>query len=468
MGNEDYRAPLDHFSEYAMSVETDDYPKTDWTQMQFKGPIDYAAFSQSYDEALAKVPVFNCNLTERRKGLFFDPQWVFNRDVKNRLVIEDCRSWSGEPFDPLEFSTAFHGARMRRRIDVRKEFPFRTFLVRVKDDVHILSIVYHHSVMDPAKAYTVVTTTLAHYHERVTGKKPEWAKALGMAMLKRKEGFIKPISMLTFAKDQLTDVFIRNTNRSVANIATRRILPPPDCMGRYSLRSIIEDPGVLAGLLKRAAHNKATLNDLLFACARKVITRWNQERDASTERFRFMLITSLMGRMALGEGAGAGLSGLNFVSRDHADADIDTITCFFRDVRKEQLRRGVDIQFYHTLRKIVQTFRVFPLRIRRNFVRPIIQRVPCTFYLSNLGTVWPKIVDGRQTMDSVVKGAGNFIIEDMHSSASISQNLGLGLTVRAHNQRFYLNFVCDRFRFERDEAQELTGRIIKEVINAGS
>ncbi|MCZ7585094.1 MAG: hypothetical protein M5R36_18155 [Deltaproteobacteria bacterium] len=135
-------------------------------------------------------------------------------------------------------------------------------------------------------------------------------------------------------------------------------------------------------------------------------------------------------------------------------------------MRKTQLDRGVDIQFYNTLRYIVQAFRIFPIHVRRNFVRPIIERIPCTFYLSNLGTVWPKIVDGRQTMDSVVLGAGDFVISDMHSSASIARNLGLGLTVRAHNRRFYMNYVCDRFRFEQGEAKDITDRITNELINA--
>jgi hypothetical protein len=208
------------------------------------------------------------------------------------------------------------------------------------------------------------------------------------------------------------------------------------------------------------------VNDLIFACARRAIERWNDERDAPNKRYRFMLITSLIGRMPTEHLSGPALSGLNFVSDTDAGGDLDAVMTFFAETRKDQLRRGVDVQFYRTLCKIVQSFRVFPMHIRRNFVRPFMERIPCTFYLSNLGTVWPKIVDGRQTMESIIHGAGDFVIEDMHSSASISRNLCLGLTTRSHDGRFYLNYVCDRFRFEKEEAKELTDRVTQEIINA--
>ncbi|MBZ0273460.1 hypothetical protein K8I61_15585, partial [bacterium] len=467
-----YRAPLDHFSEYAMSVESDEYPKSDWTQMQFRGPIDYAAIAESFDDALMRVPVFNCNLAERHRGIFYEPYWYFNTHVKNRLVIEDCRHMAtppdspGAPFDPLEFSTRFHAERTRRRIDPTREFPFRCYLVRVSDDEHIFSIFFHHSVMDPFKAYKVITRMFAGYHQRVKGARPAWADKLGMAMLERKGGYVKPLSAVTFAREQLADVLIKNTSSKVAMIKTRRVLPPAEMMGRISRRATFDDPKILEGVLSRASKNEATLNDIIFACARRVLSQWNEERGASAERMRFMLITSLTGRMELGDNTGAGLSGLNFVSIGHEKSDLDTIIRFFRDTRRDQLQRGVDIAFYHSMRRIVQSMRVFPLHIRRNFVRPIIERIPCTFYLSNLGTVWPKIVDGRQTLESEIVDVGDFSISDMHSSASIARNLGLGLTVRAHNNRFYMNFVCDRFRFEPDEATDICNRIVNEIVSA--
>ena len=96
----------------------------------------------------------------------------------------------------------------------------------------------------------------------------------------------------------------------------------------------------------------------------------------------------------------------------------------------------------------------------------LIGRIPCNFYISNLGTVWPKIVDGKATPDSIVTGAGDFVIDDITSSASISRTVGLGLHTRTHNRRFYMNFICDRFRFTEEEAKNLTNRVVQEFKNA--
>ncbi|MCB1152252.1 hypothetical protein KDL45_01290, partial [bacterium] len=318
------------------------------------------------------------------------------------------------------------------------------------------------SAMDPLKGYILVTTMLERYHEMVKGEKPDWAGSLGMASLVRKEGYVKPISMLTFGREQITDVLIKNTNSKVANVATAQVKDPAECKGRHSLRAVIDDPKIVEGLFKRAARNEATVNDLVFACARKILTDWNRERGAKVGRFRFMLITSLAGRMPETKGEGAGLSGLNFVHKD-PDADLDAMMRDFRDQRRNQLERGVDVQFNYTLRKIVQATRVLPLSKRTKLVRRLIERIPCTFYLSNLGTVWPK---SKGSMESTIVKVGDFEINDMHSSASISRNLGLGLTIRSHNNRMYLNYVCDRFRFSLEEAKDITDRLTAEIIAA--
>ncbi len=465
MTDRNFSGPLERFTEYAMAGETDDYPKTDWTQLQFRGPIDYAAISEAYDRAMSRVPIFSCNLRETRPGLIYQPMWVFNKDVKNRLTIEDCRHMAGDPFDPMDFSTRYHAHRTARRIDPTREFPLRCFLVRVTDDEHIFSVLYHHSVLDPAKAVKMLTTMLAEYHKLIKGVEPDWKDQQGLGALNRQDKFVKAISLPAFISEQMTDVLIVNRSSTMQGIATRRVLPSDQCKGRISLRHVWDDPKIPQALLARAVKNEASLNDLLLAGARKAIARWNKERGVASERLRFMLITSLRGRMPATDETGIMLAGLNYLADCPSD-DIDEQTRFFRDIRKDQLLRGIDIGYHNILSVIVRMLRALPLKTRLNLVRPIIEKMMMTFYLSNLGTMWPKIVDGRQTLDSTVLGAGDFEISDIHSSASLTRAVHLGLTTRAHNRRFYFNFVCDRFRFEEDEARKLTDSIVRELENA--
>ena len=461
-----FTAPLDHFAEYAMATETDGYPKTDWTQMQFTGPIDYAAFSEAYDDAIDSIPVFSCRLEEKRNGLCYDSNWVAFRDVKNRLIIEDCRHLVTKPYDPMAFSTLFHSVRTRRRIDLEHEFPMTCYLLRVLDNTHIFSVVYHHSAMDPTKGYKLFTNMLAGYHERVTGKKPDWNQAVGMAGLAKAGKFIEPESKFTFIKDQLSDVLFRNTGGRVGLIANAKTEDYHVVKGRHSLRAVFDDFRIVESLLKRAEGNKATMNDLMFACVRKALAEWNTERDYSADRFRFMLITSMTGRMKQQSGVGARVSGLNFISEEPPKADIDSMMRNFAHIRTDQLRRGVDIHFNETMRTMVRGLRWLPLKKRCGLIGKLLGRINCTFYISNLGTVWPRFENGRPTADSIVTGAGDFVLDDITSSASIARNVGLGLHTRTHNSRFYMNFICDRFRFNWEEAVALRDRVVKEFENA--
>ena len=69
-------------------------------------------------------------------------------------------------------------------------------------------------------------------------------------------------------------------------------------------------------------------------------------------------------------------------------------------------------------------------------------------------------------MDSEVLGAGDFVISDIHSSASAGRNVGLALAVRIHNRRMYMNFVADRFRFREPEIRELVDRFVQDLVAA--
>ncbi len=467
MDNGNFKAPLDLFSEYAMAVESDDYPKTDFTQLGFKGKIDFGAFAESYQEAIAQIPMFSSHLTEERKGLFYAPYWVFDEEVENPLHVADCRHMVADgPFDPMEFSTRYYSQRTRRRIDLSREFPFNCSLLRVKDDKYIFSILYHHSALDPYKAFSLLTDMLSRYHEKVTGKPPEWADSVGMAALKREGGLVKPISFGPFAKQQLSDVWLENRASKIDQVATDSIRDYRTCKGRHSIRYVIDDPKLLEGLMARAKKNNATMNDLIMAVERMALAKWNEENGKKGERFRLMIITSLKGRTELPKHAGAGLSALNWVHRQQGEADLDSTIQLYKEIRSTQLKQGLDILAYKLMTKFVAAARVFPLRIRSKVLHPLAQSVPCTFYLSNIGVMWPRFENGRPTSDSIVKGAGDFEIDDVHSSASIGRSMGLGLTTRTHNQRFYLNFVADRFRFHKAEMQTLVDMIVKDLINA--
>ena len=461
---------MNPFSEYAFMLESDDYPKTEATFWQLKGKIDTAAFAQAFADSIDKIKLFSCNLVERKEGMFYIPYWIYNEDFKNRLVVEDCRHLVGDDYNLEAFTERYYAPKIIRRLDLANEFPFNCHVLRVQDDTYILGVLFHHSILDPFKAFMVLTNLFARYHELVKGQWPTWVEAEGTGdvIRKKKNQLIKPLPMTTFAKEQLMDVWVRNSKSKISPIAVEKVHDFKKVKGRYSLMRVIEDEKLIAGLVERAVSAECTLNDLFFAVSRKVLSDWNLEKGKPADRFRFMLVTSLLGRAKLPKDSGAGLAGLNVISVGHGKADLDTLMHHFKEQRASQLSKGVDIQFFNTLTKVVAMLRLLPMKTRTGLVRPMIERVPVTFEISNIGSIWPKKIypDGRQSLESRIVEVGDFKIDALHSTISIAKNLEWLITVRTHNKRTFFTSIFDKYRFRRHEAEELTDRFFKELENA--
>jgi hypothetical protein len=460
---------MNPFSEYALLVEHDDYAKSEIVMQQIKGPLDPSAFAKAFDESLKLVPILSCNMVERKIGWKYTPTWIPNLDVKNRMIVEDCRHLVSEPFDLGAFADMYFAERIRRRIDLAREFPFRGHLVRMGEDTWMMALVFHHSAMDPYKGYKIMTATLANYYNKVTGEVPDWFDTAGSLASARKNALVKPIPALTFAREQLMDVWVKNRASVISPIAGKGLRNWHETKGRHCFHTRIDDGKLIQAIVDRAIKVDCTFNDLLLAVTRQVLSGWNKDHGQPADRFRMMLATSLVGRADVAIEAGAALGALNFISRDQQNADLETIMRTIGAQRKEQLTRGVDVTFHKTLDRVVNGLRFMPLKVRTRLMRPSIERIPCTVSLSNTGSIWPKSVDekGRQSLESRIVDIAGAKIQKWHTNVSIARNLGLGLTCRTYNGTFFLDFVYDRFRFRWEEAKEITDRIYAAIENAG-
>lgn len=463
--------PLAPFSELGLCMESDSYPRTDFTQMEFRGKVDVDALSEAFEKALAQFPVYQSHLREEKTGGRYLPYWEFDHHRANRLIVDDCRDRAPRPFDPMRFLSSYFRERMERRIDLANEFPLSGYLLRVDDDRHIFSICYHHVAMDALKGYRLLTDTLGNYHLKIRSAPPPWADSLGMASLghrpKREQQIVRGGALGRFASKgagALVTGFLRNG--SATQLASEEKLSYRHTRGRHSLRLRYDDPKIALGLLDRAERSRALLDDLLLALTHRTITRWNREHDAPHNHFRTMLVVSLKSRLKLIEHAGAGLSALGFHAYNMQGADLDESIRYFRQRRFGMLKRQVDIRYFEGISGIFEASRFVPLALRRTVGHPLTLTLPIAAYVSNLGIVWPRVERGRAATDSVVLGAGDFEIADIHSSPSITRTIGLGITARIHARRLFINFVCDRFRFRDYEAHRLVELFGEELANA--
>ena len=450
---EQFSLPLHPAMEFALSVESDGYPKTDYSQIQFRGMLDTQAFIEAFNERIADFPIAHCVIEQRREGAIYRTYWVPKGSRPNQLIVQDCRHMMPEPPDPVEFIQEYHEQRIGRRLNLHEEHPIQFYLLRIADDVHLLSIVYHHIAVDAAMGYEFIKDILARYHEKVTGRKPSWAEALAIGSDARQTNYATAQPAWQFVREQLTELFLRSRGQ-VSQIASsgRR-----DAFGRYCFRAIF-DPTGPAGMKAVAKRNDATLGDVIGASIARSIGAWDREHGLKEEKIRALLAVNVRNRLPLGASVGVALSGIMVRVQRPDRLSLDEAVRVFRDTRKDQLARGVDIAYHKMLETLSSSMRVLPVSVRGAVVRRILA-LPVTFILSNIGVMWPKVVDGRLTGESAVTRAGKIEIDDIHSCPSMSPDVGMGVITRTLGGRFFINYSCDRLRFQKGEARELTDRI---------
>jgi NRPS condensation-like uncharacterized protein len=450
--------PLPPAAEFALAVESDEYPKTDYSQLQFRGPLNTQAFAEAFNELIANFPIANCVIEQRREGRSFHAYWVPTGHRTNHLIVQDCRHMMPEPPDPVEFIQEFHAARTRRRLDLYTEHPIQFYLLRIADDVHLLSIVYHHIAVDAAMGYEFIKDVLARYHEKVTGKKADWAATPSIGSQLRETNYATPQPAWRFIREQLVDLFLSSRGRvsQIASNGTR------DALGRFCFRAIFDPKAAPAGMKAIAKRNDATLGDVIGASIARSIGAWDREHGIKEDKIRGLLAVNIRNRIAVEGAIGVALSGIMVRLTRPEGMSADEAVWVFRDTRKDQLTRGVDIAYHKMLETLSTSMRALPVGLRGTVARKVLA-VPVTFILSNIGVMWPKVEAGKLTGKSAVTRVGGFEIDDIHSCPSMSPDVGMGIITRTLGERFFINYSCDRLRFEKDEARALTDRITADL-----
>jgi hypothetical protein len=449
--------PLPLAAEFGLAQESDAYPKTEYSNLQFRGPLDVDAFRAAFDETARAVPLFRAVLEERRIGSVYRLCWVV-RDRPNELVYDDCRDRVPTPLDAVAFVEEYHRARTVKRLDLRTEYPVRFFLLRLADDVHLLSTIYHHAGFDAAGGFAFFRDLLATYHARVTGERPAWADAPAITSSAAPPRTVaRPVSTLRYFLSQMWDIRVRVAGRVslIASEGTR------EALGRTAHRAVFGKEEV-RGLLGVAKRNEATLTDVLMAGVARSIGAWDREHGLKEDVVRGLLSVNIRTAASADGAEGVRLSGINVNAVNPERLAPDAAVKLYRDGRKDQLARGADVAFYRLLGTIARGVLAVPVRWREPLARKLLE-VPVTFLLSNIGVMWPAIENGRPTARSAVTGAGGLVIDDVHSCPSAAPYVGMLVIARTLGGTLFVNFSCDRRRFTRPEAAALTGRIAEEL-----
>lgn len=446
--------PISYGAELATAVEEDQYPKTDYSQIGFRGDLDIEKFVEAFDEVIPEWDVVHCRLEDRRIGLRHQLYWVQKGETP-KLHVEDCRDRVQQPADPIEFIQEYHSEIIKRRIDLFNEPPIRFFLLRIADDRYLFSMVFHHIAVDAGTGYLHMRHMFAKYHEKVTGERPEWADGATISSSGRKVEDAKPQPLGKFLRDQVMDLFFQKKS-AITKIATSSDRP---VLGRRLHRTIVSDEAK-RGIKSLAKRNGATFGDVLNASITRSIAAWDRERGQGGKKVRALLAVNVRNRISSVKNADMALSGLNITLAGADRMDIDDVVRHFRDERTRQLDEGVDVALFKMLEFVAKSGQNLPLNLRGPFMRKLIS-APVTYILSNIGVMWPGVENGRPTGRSAFTVMGGVEIDDVHSCPSMALDVGMGVIARTLGDKLFINCTCDRWHFTKDEAKAVTDRVFE-------
>ena len=450
---------LDPASEVILALEQEGFPQTDYGAFSFTGPCDRAALDQAFQQAQAAWPRMHAHLGPVRAGFGEALAWRVSQEM-NSLQVRDCSTADHVP-DDLEAWVHQHMAgEVDHCLDLAREFPAKLMLFLLPGDRGCIVLLFHHVVMDAGGFYTFMRDVFRLYHRLVTGAEPDWGGAAGMHAQAGGARPVEAISTRQFLAAMAAE-FRKYPRSRMAQIESR----PQGQTGRTIVRHIIGDSGLQQALRERARREDGTVTDLVMAASKLALDEFNTSRGAPPDILYHCLGVNQRLRQASSEVAGQGnpvsLIGIPSDREDRKDPQgllRHVVSC-----RTRKLAMGRDVAAGRVAHAVLRAGRVLPLNARYGLLRALLE-MRISFYLANLGVVWPRIEDGRPTGETAVRRVGAMELVDIHSSVGTSRKNANALLLRTFLGRFYLVSLIGRHQVADRDAEEFSSLVVKKLM----
>ena len=438
--------PLGAVSEALYVLETEHCPRSGYTAVIFRGRPDPEAFKKAVDRVISDMPSLACKLEERKVGLQYrlfrvpveNPGLEFRDDFAHGLKGRTISQAMNEYFEPTYL----------RGLDIFCEAAGRFHLFRFPDDVGALALFNHHIAADGSTLISIFRNVFAAYHEVVTGLAPEWAKAEALPSSIARE--VPSASAGPVLSDMFSEGRARAKNpvlrfgRDVQITSAKRNI--------VSFR-LTEDETRQAA--KKAKAKGLTVNDLLSVA----IVRGVDDIMGSPEGTLSLWIPVNARAISAGQEDRSNLStsiSIDLIRLDRVNEDRLAEKIVSR--RKYLLSRGHDVVSIRLLEKLLGIAYYFPVRMRTPRLRKLMTR-PTTIMSSNFGILWPRMENGRPTIDSFMTHAGGLEILDYEVNFSTVDSVGHGIVAYTFRGRLKANFSAYEQTMDRRDAERFMERV---------
>ena len=451
--------PLDLPSEGIFAWEHENYSQTDYAAFLVKGKCHIDALAQAVVVAQQKRPTFHANLVRVQSGLWGQYAWQV-REQLNELVVHDFTHFEALPENLGDWIHEQMGPEVAQLQNLRVEFPVKFILFCLPQDHHFIVMKLHHVATDGGGVYNFLREIFRLYHYAVKNDEPDWGGVAGMHAMAGKVVPVSPPKKWEMVK------FAFAESRKFPRSKLAQFQSSPEAKsGRTMVRHTIDDPLLQKALRDRVRKDGGTLTDLVVASSKLAIEQWNTERDAPADIMYHGIAVNQRLRQDASQTQGQGnpMSAVMIPSSKSERKDPESLLRYVIEQRKIKMSLGHDIALAKLSHVFLRASRIFPMSLRYRILRLIFD-MPISHFITNLGVIWPRIVDGKITGETAIRTFGDLELLEMYSSVGSTKNNPQGMIMRTFLGKLYLDAIYGKWGVREQDAKDFSRLIYEKLV----
>jgi NRPS condensation-like uncharacterized protein len=428
------------------------------TAIEVSGPLDKEAVKLAIQRATRSFPQFVSRIKEVRERSRHYLVWDHDPDMTLPLTTLDARTYP--------FTSVLNGFIQRitpaldRDWDLFNEPPAEINILKLSEDRHILALVIHHVVSDAGTASEFGRELLAHYHENITGQKPDWpCQQRAISSIKKR---------MVHTRGPNLRSFLVGFREAMKHFIERSGLPlgsgsASDRQQHLVKRVISAQETERIG--KLCSEKRVSLVDILVAGIDLTIDEWNEARNVTPGILTTSISVNMKGRFREFEKANNSAL-MVFKSRPEERRDLDALAWTTALKRRKYFSKHMDLKFFQNVSRMTSALRIFPFPVRRRIVNFLMNRHQFSAAVTLLGTIWPQVDHEKDSSNSCLTSTGGLRITEVHGVGyKLLSNTPLLLIVYSFRGRLNLVLHAAGTLFTRRESEEFMDIMTRNLLN---
>jgi len=449
---------LDPTSEMLALSATGDTKNVLICLLELTGPMDVETMLEAARIAARKFPHLTHRIKEIRSNGLHYLVWDTDHTWDVPTFFEEMTEFDAHE-QLLDQIIKLLSPRLDRHWDLFSESSAEFHLIRISSERYVEGWLMHHVAGDAATGTDVGQETLAQYHELFYGIKPEWAEEYhSISGSKKKRVTVKKLTFRNTVED---------VKQTIQNLFKRACLPvgsgsKTDESQHHIKRVLSEEQSEFLSTVTRK--QGVSFIDRLVVAGNAVIDEWNFKRGLLPGVLTTSMTVNTRGRFSdVGMINSSSLIFFKSLPLDRKNTRNFTKQVGLARIR--HFRNQTDRKYFNNVKRMIDSFRVFPFRIRKKIISFLINRHEFSIGITLLGAFWPKMVNGRPTGGSVLTRVGDLKVEEVFGVAHrmLSKTRMLLLVYVFRNR---LNFVltCSADVFTREESDQFMDLLLKNLM----